>query len=560
VANPPFSYKSWSNGVNVADDEYNRFEYGAPPDKNGDYAFLLHILKSLKSTGKAAVILPHGVLFRGNAEATIRRALVRQGYIKGIIGLPANLFYGTGIPACILVLDKAGAPSAKAVYDRCQPGLVKDGNKNRLREQDIRKITDTFYAMSEIPKYSRMVPISEISDPKNDYNLNIPRYIDTQEPEDLQNIAAHLQGGIPEADIEALQRYWKLFPTLKKDLFLLLRPGFWQLAKPASELKNFIFGHPEFLAFNEGLQGQFDRWFAREKEEWEKSDIGTHPKSLIEQAGERLLQSFGGHALLDNYDLYQELLQYWNEAMQDDVYSISTEGWAAGKQWQRLLLKGKKGKDGKAGKDKEIAGLEGVEGRMIPPALLIDIYFKAEREKINAAELQIEQWQARLSEIEEEQSGEEGLFADLEKVNAGEITKLLKAKKQEKKSVPAMAAEAEAAYGDEIALLEEYQETVENIKKNNALIKSEYEKLEAKVLNMYDSLSTADIKRLVIDEKWYRRLRAGLEQEQERQSRMLTQRIKELAERYAVTLLELDADVENKKAKVLGHLRTMGFL
>src|SRR5215212_1452038 len=178
VANPPFSTKSWSNGLDPEHDEFGRFEMGVPPAKNGDYAFLLHIVKSLKSTGKGAVILPHGALFRGHAEAHIRRNLVRQGYIKGIVGLPANLFYGTGIPACIVVLDKKHASERTGVFMiDASKGFIKDGNKNRLRSQDIHKIVDTFNRQIEIARYSRLVPRSEIADPKNDYNLNIPRYI-----------------------------------------------------------------------------------------------------------------------------------------------------------------------------------------------------------------------------------------------------------------------------------------------------------------------------------------------------------------------------------------------
>ena len=151
VANPPFSFKAWSNGFNPGDDLYKRFTYGVPPDKNGDYAFLLHILTSLKSTGKGAVILPHGVLFRGGAEASIRRKLVSRGYIKGIIGLPANLFYGTGIPACILVLDKEGAAARQGIFMiDASKAFLKDGNKNRLRAQDIHKIVDVFNRQVEI--------------------------------------------------------------------------------------------------------------------------------------------------------------------------------------------------------------------------------------------------------------------------------------------------------------------------------------------------------------------------------------------------------------------------
>ena len=179
VANPPFSDKSWSTGITPSADLYRRFEWGEPPAKQGDYAYLLHIIRSMKSTGKAACILPHGVLFRGNAEAGIRRQLITSGILKGVIGLPANLFYGTGIPACILVLDKENAPARKGIFMiDASKGFVKDGNKNRLREQDIHKIVDTFMKQESIDKFSRMVPLDEIADPKNDYNLNIPLYVE----------------------------------------------------------------------------------------------------------------------------------------------------------------------------------------------------------------------------------------------------------------------------------------------------------------------------------------------------------------------------------------------
>jgi type I restriction enzyme M protein len=209
VANPPFSNKNWTSGLHPADDPFGRFAYGIPPDKNGDYAFLLHMLKSLKSTGKAAVILPHGVLFRGHAEAEIRQCLVRQGFIQGLIGLPANLFYGTGIPACIIVLDKEGASGRKGIFMLdASKGFMKDGNKNRLRFQDIHKIVDTFTRRQEIPGYSRLVPVAEIA--ANDFNLNLPRYIDSSAPEDRQDIAAHLHGGIPDPDLDRLAAYWAI--------------------------------------------------------------------------------------------------------------------------------------------------------------------------------------------------------------------------------------------------------------------------------------------------------------------------------------------------------------
>ena len=224
VANPPFSVKTWSVGLTPETDQFQRFEWGVPPAKQGDYAFLLHIVRSLKSTGKAACILPHGVLFRGNAEAAIREQLVRSGILKGIIGLPANLFYGTGIPACILVLDKENAAARKGIFMMDgSKGFMKDGPKNRLREQDIHKIVDTFTSQTELPRFSRMVQVAEIADPKNAFNLNLPRYIDSTEPEDIQDIDAHLRGGIPDRDIDALDAYWKIMPGLRAALFEPIR-------------------------------------------------------------------------------------------------------------------------------------------------------------------------------------------------------------------------------------------------------------------------------------------------------------------------------------------------
>jgi type I restriction enzyme M protein len=196
VANPPFSDKRWSTGLDPLNDPYQRFQpFGIPPKKQGDYAYLLHIVRSLKSAGKGACIMPHGVLFRGGAEADIRRNLVRKGYVKGIIGLPANLFYGTGIPACIVVLDKEGAHARKGIFMiNASQGFMKDGPKNRLRAQDIHKIVDVFIRRLDLPRYARMVSVEEIE--KNEFNLNLPRYIDSQTPEDVQDIEGHLKGGI----------------------------------------------------------------------------------------------------------------------------------------------------------------------------------------------------------------------------------------------------------------------------------------------------------------------------------------------------------------------------
>ncbi|HEY0667917.1 MAG TPA: type I restriction-modification system subunit M [Sphingobacteriaceae bacterium] len=585
VANPPFSLKSWNNGVNVDSDEFNRFQLGVPPEKNGDYAFLLHIIQSLKTTGKGAVVLPHGVLFRGNAEGEIRKNILKKGFIKGIIGLPANLFYGTGIPACIIVLDKENAGQRKGVFMiDASKGFIKDGNKNRLREQDIRKINDVFTQFEEVEKYSRMVPISEIADTKNDYNLNIPRYIDTQEAEDIQDLTAHLQGGIPQKDIDSLSAYWRLFPNLKNELFAPLRTSYVELKPEPEQIKSTIFTHPEFEAYNKAMHQRFDTWLQGQKEKWNAYEQGFNVKDAIAETSQSILATFLEDALIDEYAMYQHLMAYWSEAMMDDFYSVSLDGWKAGNEVTRLLLKGKKGKDGKTSADKPIPGLAGLEGRIIPPQLLIDVYFTELQEKLNAQIQAAESAQARITELEEEHSGEDGLFADMDKVNAAEIAKLLKTKKSEKQStkkqkaevVLSIAAEPEYAYGDaddspsnvivserlpdgqEVEVLEDYLAQDQIIKTANKEIKELNAELEKAVLAKYVTLSEVEVRNLVINHKWTSSLQQALSTEQEKLSQTLTQRIKELVERYMTTLSDLESETKAAEEKVKAHLAKMG--
>src|SRR5262245_5510654 len=361
VANPPFSFKAWSNGFNPAEDEFKRFEFGIPPAKNGDHAFLLHILTSLKSTGKAGVNLPHGVLFRVGAEAGIRREIVRRCYVKGIIGLPPNLFYGTGIPACIIVLDKEAAHARKGIFMiDASKGFIKDGNKNRLRAQDIHKIVDVFTRQLDILRYSRMVPLAEIE--KNDFNLNLPRYIDSTEPEDLQDIDAHLRGGVPERDLDALDAYWQVFPAVRSALFGSAdRPGYNRLKVATADIKATIFGHAEFADFNRSVTALFEKWKQRNTPRLKAITIGDKPKALIESLSEDLLDTFRAARLLDPYDVYQHLLDYWAEAMQDDVYLLVQEGWKA-------VLDGKPNVD------------------LIPQPLIVRRYFAAEQAAIEQLE------------------------------------------------------------------------------------------------------------------------------------------------------------------------------
>lgn len=410
VANPPFSDKKWSTGLTPANDKYQRFEWGTPPAKQGDYAYLLHIIRSMKSSkGKAACILPHGVLFRGNAEAVIRRQLVLSGYLKGIIGLPANLFYGTGIPACILVLDKENAAGRKGIYMiDASKGFVKDGNKNRLREQDIHRIVDTFRKQSKIDRYARMVRFDEISDPKNDYNLNLPRYIDSTTPEDIQDIEGHLRGGIPNQDIDLMDHYWQELPDVRKVLFKRAdRTGYSQLRQPIDKAKQAILVHDEFSAFKAKVNRIFDKWQKNTIPRLNDFGIDSHPKQLIETISEELLADFGKAPLMDPYDVYQRLMTYWADTMQDDCYFIAADGWVA--QTSRVYKEITSG--AKKGQTKDV----GWTCDLVPKELVVARYFADEQAALDNLQAELDTVVSNLAELADEHGGEEGILKDVSK-------------------------------------------------------------------------------------------------------------------------------------------------
>ena len=537
VANPPFSFASWTNGLidekaKAVVDRFNRFSgFGTPPEKNGDYAFLLHIIKSLKSKGKGAIILPHGVLFRGGAEGEIRKNLISKGYIKGIIGLPPNLFYGTGIPACIIVIDKEDADKRKGIF-MIDAGkeFMKDGNKNRLREQDIHKIVDVFNKQLEIPKYSRMVSLEELSDQKNDYNLNIPRYIDSQETEDIQDIEAHLLGDIPNADIDALEKYWKVYPSLKKDLFSASkRKKYSKLKIAKEEINNTIYSHPEFVNFATEFDKLYNNWRKRNTKFLKELQIDFKPRQIITIISEDLLRTYIGEGLVDKYDVYQHLMTYWNETMQDDSYLIAANGWKA------ELYNINKGK-------KEVI----LDSDLVPKTLVIDRYFSADKKAIEHLEVKKETLTGKLDELTEEYLAEEGYFSKLDKINKATVAKRLKEIKSDKKAA------------EEINALEGWLKLVEQQITLKKEIDAAIIELDKKVIARYKTLTEDEIKTLVVDDKWMTTIEENIKTEMERVSQRLTHRIKHLAERYQLPLPKLKEELFTLESRVIGHLKRMG--
>jgi len=539
VANPPFSDKAWSTGLTPANDPYQRFAWGEPPAKQGDYAYLLHIIRSMKSTGKAACILPHGVLFRGNAEAVIRKQLLNSGILKGIIGLPANLFYGTGIPACILVLDKENASARKGVMMiDASKGFIKDGNKNRLREQDLHRIVDSFQKLEEVPRYARMVPLSEIASEKNDYNLNLPRYIDSSEPEDIQDLSAHLNGGIPDRDLfgegSTLAPYWKVMPTLRATLFAPLREGYSQLQQPVAEVKAAILGHAEFIAFQASATKLFADWQTRNEPRMKGLKPGDHPKAFIERLSEDLLDTFKTATLVDAYGVYQHLMDYWADTMQDDAYAVTQDGWVA--MPARIVETDKKGKK----KDK------GWACDLVPKALIVARYFAAQQAALDAEQAKLDAATSAITEMEEEHSGEDMVFGGFDKINAAGVKDRIK----EIGADPDIAAE--------LKLLKDWLK----LSSGEASLKKRVKELDAQLDQLahdhYAQLSVDNVQQLVVNDKWLARLGADVQSELDRVSQTLTRRIRELAERYATPLPQLADEMQVLSARVGVHLERMG--
>ena len=594
VANPPFSYKSWTTGLNPVHDEYRRFEYGIPPAKNGDYAFLLHFISSLKSNGKGAIILPHGVLSRGNREADIRKNLIERGFIKGIIGLPANLFYGTGIPACILVIDKENARGRNDLFMiDASNGFLKDGNKNRLRAQDIHRIVSVFNEQHEVEGYSCIVPKDEIA--SNDYTLKIPLYIKSIQPEDLHDLHAHLNGGIPNSDIDALDNYWQVFPKLRDVLFKGNgRPGYSEANIETHQVRSTILIHDDFAAYEQQVNVVLQAWSEAHQDFLLDIKIGTRPKKVIRKLSEDLLERFTGVPLLDPYDVYQALMNYWDKTMQDDAYLITTNGWVQAAQPRPPEKKLKETADLTIKKEKYKMDL-------IPPSLIIARYFAAEQDAIEILEAKQAAAVQALEEFVEEHTGKEGALIGLEGKqgisNKSVIERVMEHKEAILNIYPSgthqyIRTEAirkttfankvwtqdtenenslfkdsdmpqnndENGLFEELGVLHECLQLLKAKKQATDARNQALNDLHLSVLQKYAELNEAEVKTLVVEDKWLPGIQSAIKEEVHRLTQELAGRVKELEERYAQPLPELEHQVAVCSARVKKHLKKIGMI
>ncbi|EJB72794.1 type I restriction-modification system subunit M [Helicobacter pylori] len=552
VANPPFSLKNWTDGLSidpkskqVINDHFNRFEDGTPPEKNGDFAFLLHIIKSLKNAGKGAVILPHGVLFRGNAEGVIRKNLLTKGYIKGVIGLAPNLFYGTSIPACVIVLDKENAHARKGVFMiDASKDFKKDGNKNRLRDQDVQKMIDTFNAYKEIPYYSKMVSLEEIS--ANDYNLNIPRYIAAKQELEKDLFAltnSHKASYLPKNEIKAYDPYFKCLKNLKNTLFKKSdKEGYYALKTECENIKELIIQSSEYQTFHASVLDAFDRLDLFET--FNDLKPGFNPKTLIESVCSRVLYEFEKIEILDKYGVYQLFKDYYNEVLQDDWFLLSFNGFISAKELRKLNpLKDKNKKANYLEEPDFIIQKTHYKSDLIPKHLIKQRFFEKETKELEELENALNEKEALLDEFIEEHSNEEGLFDGL-KINESVLKKELK----------------NATDSEDKKTLKTALEWLEAKNKALKMKNKAHEELELKAFHQYKNLELSEIKDLIIKDKWLNSLKNALENKIQKRINAFTSALNEIISSYSNSLLELDKEVKESESKVLEHLKDLGIV
>lgn len=531
--------KGWRKSAKEQD-IFGRWGFGdnfapVPPPGCGDYAFLLHIVQSLKTQGQAACILPHGVLFRGGAEAEIRKFLVRKRWISGIIGLPANLFYGTGIPACIIIIDKEHAAGSKGIFMiDAKEGFQKDGAKNRLREQDIKLIVDTWEAHEAVPHYAKFVPFADIA--ANNYNLNIPRYVVPEDKESRQDIYAHLHGGLPAHDVEeVLAPLWEACPSLKDHLFHKEANGYYSLVPAPDSISGAVNADASYQKQNALYAKVVEDWcqkvavdmLASVKEECE-------PKALIERWSGMLLESAKADLkLVDPYNVYEILMNYWAEAMQDDCYMVSRDSW-------KVALR----------ETKKKSTFEDLECDLLPVSVVVNKFFASDYASILAKRGEVEQLSGEIDALPEENPDafDEGLYKMLEKVNEANVKKAVAA--QKKHTVDADA--------NTVKVWNQYLSLCGKKKEASKVLSAHVEALTDKVRKKYDTLAADDIRNLVINDKWLQELKDRSVAENKRVCESISSQVSVLNERYAKPLPKINEDIAKLSGEVDGFLKAMG--
>lgn len=528
VSNPPYS-QAWDPSNKEHDPRYSRF--GLAPKGKADYAFLLHDLFHIKPEGIMTIVLPHGVLFRGGEEGQIRKNLIENNHIDTIIGLPANIFFGTGIPTIIIVLKQKRENTDTLIIDASK-GFIKEGKNNKLRASDIKRIVDAVMNRESIDKFSRLVSREEIR--SNDYNLNIPRYVDSSEPAETWDIYASMFGGIPMIEIDGLEEYWKAFPNLKSALFTNSDIPYVELA--TEDIKNTIKNHADIKTFENAFKDAFADFHLYLKEEWiekmEHVEISKSENVISENIFKRLDQV----PLIDKYEAYQILDDEWGK-IAVDLEIIQTEGFAATKKVDPNLVTKKKD-----GKEQEIQ--DGWVGRVIPfelvqKELLSDRYKELRKKEARLAEIP-SLYEEIIEDMTEEEKDGQVLNDNNDAFVAKEVTKKLK---ELKKEAP---TEEVKSFIDKLDRYERLSKEEKDLKKE---IKSETAKLHMLTKETIENLTDSMVCEL-LDKKWIGNLLESINKLPDTIVDNLVSKIQALESKYKTTYFELEKEIKETEMKL----------
>ncbi|EGC02307.1 type I restriction-modification system subunit M [Ruminococcus albus] len=522
VSNPPYS-QNWDPDGKENDDRYSG--YGVAPKSKADYAFLLHDLYHIKSDGIMTIILPHGVLFRGGEEGEIRRNLIERNRIDAIIGLPANIFFGTGIPTIIMVLKKNRINDDVLIIDASK-GFEKAGKSNKLRASDIRRITDTVIDRRDVPKYSRKVNREEIR--ANDYNLNIPRYVDSSEPAETWDIYAQMFGGIPNIELDALSEYWTAFPKLRRSLFLARSTEYSEVT--TDDIKTTVCRSDDVSAFREKYRTAFDDFsdylYTELIEGWETVHTASEESVLSANIFKRLENI----SLIDPYEAYQLLDNEWS-TISADLESMHSEGFEAVKQVDPNMVLKKKGNE-------DIEVQDGWKGHILPFELVQSAYLSEDIEKISIMESRIAEIDSETNELFESLSEDdkENPFVNDDKTAfvAAEVKKAIKAKE--------VSIEV-------LEVLKKYDKLITEQKSIAKNVKKAREDLHEKTKETIEILTDEQACEM-LRAKWINRLCGELAGLPDAVVNTFTAKIQALAQKYSETLSEVDEDIRRIESEL----------
>lgn len=526
VSNPPYS-QAWSPDEKESDPRYA--EYGLAPKSKADYAFLLHDLYHLKPNGIMAIVLPHGVLFRGGEEGKIRKNLIEHNKIDAIIGLPANIFFGTGIPTIIMLLKQKRENTDVLIVDASK-GFAKVGKNNMLRACDIKKIVDAVTARANIDKFSKKVSRDTIRE--NDYNLNIPRYVDSSEKAESWDIYASMFGGVPESELTDLQDYWNAFPTLKRELFTSEDNAYWQ--PKTDDLKKAIQSNADVSAFKENYKSVFSDFDKFLTERLIRNALEVNTSQELGSISDNIFTRLQNIPLIDKYEAYQLLADNWNN-IAVDLEIIQTEGKEAVKVVEPNMILKKKN-----GNDEEIQN--GWKGRILPFELVQQMLLPEEVAAIKAKEDRLSnitgEYESLLEELSEEDKNQPFVNDAGDAFVAAEVKKALKEKTAE-----------EAV----LKVLKTVQKLIDEEKATKKALKEAVKELHLKTKDVIEQLSDEQAKSL-LKEKWITPLTESINNLPEAAVKNMAAKLDALCKKYAITFAQVEAEIAETEQTLIKML------